>query len=130
MLGKRKREAVVVSRSTEQEEVPVDPPVDSHDLLRKYFEARFEPLEELQKTQASTGNISDLQSEDESADSEWDGISDEDEDSDAQASRWTPEVIDYSMSNELTKDELEKELRKQFMVSVHVPASYSYQSPI
>lgn len=119
MVGKRKREAIVVSRSTEQEEAPAADPVDSHDLLRKYFEAQFEPLT---TTQISAVSVSRTEfKEDESSDSEWDGISDgaeESYDEDDQAPEVTLEVVDHSTSHKMTRDELEKELRKQFMVRV------------
>ncbi|WEW56568.1 pre-rRNA processing and 40S ribosomal subunit assembly [Emydomyces testavorans] len=121
MLGKRKREATVVSRSAEPKEDPLTVPPDSHDLLRKYFEARFEPLETQPQKEVSAADFIDIVSEDDSSVSEWNGISDDDEDS-AQALKATPEVIDHSTPYTSTKDDCEKELRKQFM-SAKPPSS-------
>ncbi|EEP79482.1 conserved hypothetical protein [Uncinocarpus reesii 1704] len=126
MLGKRKRETAVVSRPTEQEDPLVVPP-NSHDLLRRYFEARFEPLQDLEKNEESAADSSGVESEDGSAASEWEGISDDDGDDDDDTGKvWSSnvvaEVVDHSGANNLDKHEDEKELRKHFM-STKPPSS-------
>ncbi|EER27284.1 hypothetical protein CPC735_026200 [Coccidioides posadasii C735 delta SOWgp] len=126
MLGKRKREATVVSRPAEQEDDPLAVPPNSHDLLRKYFEAQFEPLDVPQKGKASVANSPDTESDDDKEDSEWSGISDDDGD-DTSPSDTVPEVVDHSTSHNITKDGFEKELRKQFM-SAKPPSSSQMKS--
>ncbi|KAI2092137.1 pre-rRNA processing and 40S ribosomal subunit assembly [Ophidiomyces ophidiicola] len=114
MLGKRKRETAVVSRLAEEEQGdPLAVPPDSLDVLRRYFEARFEPLEEPQRAP------SNAKSDSESSDSEWNGIQDASDDDDEadEALEVTPEVVDHSASHESGKEGDERTLRKKFMTA-------------
>ncbi|KAI1928247.1 pre-rRNA processing and 40S ribosomal subunit assembly [Ophidiomyces ophidiicola] len=111
MLGKRKRETAVVSRLAEEEQGdPLAVPPDSLDVLRRYFEARFEPLEEPQRAP------SNAKSDSEGSDSEWSGIQDASDDDD-EALEVTPEVVDHSASHESSKEGDERTLRKKFMTA-------------
>lgn len=122
MPGKRKRETAVISRTTEEgenRELSPDVAESSHDIFRRYFENRFEPLEPFPdkgppSTQPTTA-MSEDEDEDEDADSEWDGISDENDDSPQ------VEVVEHTGSRNVTDNMLvDKKARKAFMVgSIH-----------
>ncbi|EYE93442.1 uncharacterized protein EURHEDRAFT_460161 [Aspergillus ruber CBS 135680] len=116
MIGKRKRDTSVVSRSTTKEEqeqdtsVPTTPTEVSHDLFRKFFESQFEPLDigpkiprkgESEKEEEGDDN----EEEELEAESEWDGLSGEDE----------VEVIEHQDSSIKKSDLLDKKARKAFM---------------
>src|SRR6266480_4729196 len=86
MLGKRKRDTIVIPRKSAEESqnkiVPGNG--DSQDLFRQHFEARFKPLEEA-LTRVEKPLLTCL---DEDSGSEWDGIFDRD-------TRQTAEVIEH-----------------------------------
>lgn len=120
MIGKRKRDTSVVSRSTTKEEqeqdtsVPTTPTEVSHDLFRKFFESQFEPLDigpkiprkgESEKEEEGDDN----EEEELEAESEWDGLSGEDE----------VEVIEHQDSSIKKSDLLDKKARKAFMVCLY-----------
>lgn len=116
MLGKRKRGVAVVSRETKRSvsASPPPAPVDAQDLLRQYFESRFEPIEQPKPAkEPESENPSAADTEDEEG-SDWSGISDGDEQT------AEPEVVDYASSNlnrlNEDDDEIEKIFRKEFMV--------------
>lgn len=124
MIGKRKRDTSVVSRSTkaEDEDTPTTTDVSSpHDVFRRYFEAQFQPLELPGGPVA--GNTEDKESaedededEDESADSdsdsgsEWSGISE------TKTGSNKVEVIEHKGSSIKADDITDKKARKAFMV--------------
>ncbi|PKY05999.1 hypothetical protein P168DRAFT_326293 [Aspergillus campestris IBT 28561] len=117
MVGKRKRDTSVVSRSTTKEEEDAPPAVadtSAHDVFRKFFEAQFEPIEapeeavdeesdEAEET-GSDGEGSDFESG-----SEWSGVSGEGEESEVEVI----EHRDASSSEHLAS----KKARKAFMSS-------------
>ncbi|OJJ87196.1 uncharacterized protein ASPGLDRAFT_64448 [Aspergillus glaucus CBS 516.65] len=115
MIGKRKRDTSVVSRSTTKEEqeqdtsVPTTPTEVSHDLFRKFFESQFEPLDigpKVSRKEESEEEEDDDDGEEESeAGSDWDGLSGEDE----------VEVIEHHDSSVKKSDLLDKKARKAFM---------------
>ena len=77
MTGKRKRDQVVARRLERSPSLESADP--KPDLFRKYFESRFEPLEESFVTTATLaeGADEDLTSDDgSSSDLEWQGLSD------------------------------------------------------
>lgn len=116
MIGKRKRDTAVASRSskTEDEEQTSTVPAASsaHDLFRKFFEAQFEPLElpggqinreqESQEDEQDYSDVSELGSE-------WDGVSEEGEGNQV-------EVVEYQDRTTKEKEILDKKARKAFMV--------------
>lgn len=119
MVGKRKRDLTVISRATSKPEdddsTGQQPPPDAQDLLRQYFEARFEPLEHLQPTNRVSTDFNDFtddseeeEDSDASDEPDWDGVSSEE-------SSEEPEVVDHSNSN-ITKDIPDKVALKSFMV--------------
>lgn len=118
MLGKRKREVAVVSRETKRSvsASPPPAPVDAQELLRKYFESRFEPIEEPTPTKEPGAEDSSAPATEDEDGSDWDGISDDDEDEDDDTEE--PEVVDHTISNRdtLEDDEIDKLSRKEFMV--------------
>jgi hypothetical protein len=116
MVGKRKREAAVVSRSTKTKEASPPPANDAHDIFRKYFEAQFEPIEadvpSKRDAEESGSEDEDNIEDDEDIsepDSNWDGVSDEsDEDN----------VVEVVEHKDASFDGLmDKKARKAFMVS-------------
>ena len=82
---------------------------EMHNVLRRYFEAAFEPLAEHHALPAATTSIDADSSEVESG-SDWDGISEGQSDS--------AEIIDHAKSS-LSKAEVPKEELKTFMVSAN-----------
>ncbi|KAL2013544.1 hypothetical protein VTN00DRAFT_1069 [Thermoascus crustaceus] len=129
MPGKRKRETAVVSRTTEEgenREPSPDVAESSHDIFRRYFESRFEPLEPIPdkrspSTQPTTAMSEDGdEDEDENADSEWDGISEQNDDSPQ------VEVVEHTGSRNVTDNMLvDKKARKAFMNAKPPPLSES-----
>lgn len=119
MIGKRKRDTSVVSRSvtteTETEDqdtsTPTTPTDTSHDLFRKFFESQFEPLDvpggqvsrEPEPDKDDEGKEEEEESE---AGSEWDGLSGEEE----------VEVVEHQKPPSKKGDLLDKKSRKAFMV--------------
>ncbi|KAE8145238.1 hypothetical protein BDV25DRAFT_165088 [Aspergillus avenaceus] len=123
MVGKRKRDAHVVSRPTtsDKEVTPTSTANDnSHDIFRKFFEAQFEPLEVPGGSIARDGeseNDSDTDSNVESDSGlEWTGISEEaDEDN-------RVEVVEH-LDSTLAEGPMDKKARKAFMTAK--PPSFS-----
>ncbi|EAW24121.1 uncharacterized protein NFIA_036930 [Aspergillus fischeri NRRL 181] len=117
MIGKRKRDTAVVSRSfkTEDEEQTSTVPDTSsaHDLFRRFFEAQFEPLE-LPDGQINCGQESqkDEQGYNDGSESgsEWDGVSEEEESNQV-------EVVEYQDRTTKEKELLDKKARKAFMTA-------------
>jgi hypothetical protein len=78
ILGKRKRnsavtEAVYTDRSHQRPESPV---VDPQEIFRRHFEAQFKPLPQIEKP---TERSPEVRSDDSEEESDWEGISDEEE---------------------------------------------------
>ncbi|PGH15775.1 hypothetical protein AJ79_02155 [Helicocarpus griseus UAMH5409] len=131
MIGKRKRDVAVVRRQARDEEEensdrqsPSSSPVndDVHDIMRKAFEARFGPVDEIVKpvfaSQNKLGNP--LSSEEEGEDDEFEGLSDEDDDSDGDGDdddddNQSAEVVEHTISWKSGKDEIDRQARKAFM---------------
>ncbi|KAG5973961.1 hypothetical protein E4U55_000171 [Claviceps digitariae] len=118
--------AVPRKRKASPESSPPDH-LDAHDLLRRHFEARFQPLDQ----QASSKSTTPLQHQhqpeqsDEDQHSEWAGLSDEDgldeEQPSDQASHdeesQTIEVVDYSKRQVSKEPAMTKRQLKAFMSS-------------
>ncbi|KAL5362749.1 hypothetical protein BJX96DRAFT_166905 [Aspergillus floccosus] len=135
MIGKRKRDTSVVSRSTtkrDKGDSPAPPDTSAQDVFRKFFEAQFQPLE-VPKRQATGTDVSDEEEEDEDdasegdcTGSEWDGLSGDEEATNA------VEVISYADSSK-TEAPLDKKARKAFMTakppSFEVKATSAKRSP-
>ena len=122
MVGKRKRDASVVSRSTKTEEqdtsIPTTPTDVSHDLFRKFFESQFEPLDvpggQVSREPESEEDNDDGESEEsEGDDSEWDGIT---------GDEGKVEVVEHQDSSTRADGPLDKKARKAFMVCVYTQA--------
>lgn len=122
MVGKRKRDTSVVSRNTTADVKDVAPTATdaSYDLLRKYFESQFQPLE-LPTSRAPRDNTESIENdskdeqEDSDSGSEWNGVSDgESEDNKV-------EVVECKDSRVTTDDVLDKKARKAFMVRLQTP---------
>jgi hypothetical protein len=117
MIGKRKRDTAVASRSskTEDEEQTSTVPDTSaaHDLFRKFFEAQFEPLElpggQINREQESQEDEQDYSDGSESG-SEWDGVSEEEEGNQV-------EVVEYQDRTTKDKEIQDKKARKAFMTA-------------
>ena len=114
LLGKRKRRLQLEDGSEEISAKELDPQeADYSALFRQYFEANFEPLPTLQLSGSS--NVIDV-SQDANADdeSDWEGLSDQDD--------GLAKVIDYSAPKNgesgLSRDEF-----KAFMVVQTLPLS-------
>jgi len=112
MLGKRKRDTIVIPReSANESEVTIAPSdIETRDLFRQYFEARFKPLEEALNSKSPAENPL-LACLDEDSGSEWDGISDPD-------TLQVAEVIQHGASSSQTPVVSHKQARKEFMVRV------------
>lgn len=117
MLGKRKRDITVIQRSLQSRSAPEErvsqPQSDAHEVFRRYFEAQFEPLAELALPQTFVNEEEDQQgqSDDESEESTWDGVSDADIASDA------VQVIKHGLVAELDDATIDSTELKTFMVS-------------
>lgn len=136
MIGKRKRETTVASRkkaaatTTKNTSENNSSSQENHqDLFRKYFEARFKPIEtEVDIRGGAEGDTEKGEGEDELVESEsepgseWDGLSgsleDEDEDEEGEVEVVQPvEVVAYdSTERREDDDELAKLEFKSFMV--------------
>lgn len=121
MVGKRKRDTSVVSRSTKADEqeqetsTPTTPTEASHDLFRKFFESQFEPLDvpggQVSREPESEEDNDDGESEEsEGDDSEWDGIT---------GDEGKVEVVEHQDSSTRADGPLDKKARKAFMVCVY-----------
>ena len=118
MIGKRKRDTHVVSRSTtsEEDEATTTTTNDSssHDIFRKFFEAQFQPLE-APETRITCAEGSDDEhgtdgSEESELESEWSGVS-EDIHGDNKV-----EVVEHHDLSAVAKEPMDKRARKAFMV--------------
>ncbi|KAL4890459.1 hypothetical protein BDV59DRAFT_94292 [Aspergillus ambiguus] len=120
MIGKRKRDTSIVSRSTtkdETEDSPAALDASAQDVFRKFFEAQFQPLEVpknrvafVEKSEEDEVDEEDT-SEGSDTGSEWGGLSGEEGESPA------VEVISYADSSAKTETPLDKKARKAFMTS-------------
>ncbi|QSS59389.1 hypothetical protein I7I51_08824, partial [Histoplasma capsulatum] len=119
MLGKRKRDVVVVTRQIRQEDSDIQSlslsADEKQDILRKVFESRFGPVEALVKPIAMSPEEPSHPSLAEGNDDEWEGLSDK---ADTAASEQHPstEVVEHTTSWNPAKDILDKPARKSFMV--------------
>ncbi|PLB51842.1 hypothetical protein P170DRAFT_351315 [Aspergillus steynii IBT 23096] len=129
MVGKRKRDSSVVSRSTtaeDQETVPTAPiDTHSHDVFRKFFEAQFQPIElpgdQFKRDGKENAEETDEEvSEGSEGGSEWGGLSGEDEGDNK------VEVVEHRELSTRKGDELDKKARKAFMTAK--PPSLSSKS--
>lgn len=120
MIGKRKRDTSVVSRSkaTDEEEdstptTPTTPTDTSHDLFRKFFESQFEPLEvpgdKVSRDESDKDEEDDEDGEEDDEESEagsdWEGLPGDD----------GVEVVEHRESS-MKDGLLDKKARKAFMV--------------
>lgn len=134
MIGKRKRETIVVRRET-KEKSPVEDVKSGdypHDLFRKYFEAQFDPLPESQSRKTIVvENSQEDDDEIELSQNDDDEAEDEQDDTDdglSEASEWSGiseqvtnvpvvEVVDYGHRADSSEtDPNLKALQKAFMV--------------
>ena len=114
-LGKRKRrEELIDENVTPGQLLNKDNASEMHNILRRHFEAAFEPLADHQPLPAATTKIDPEGSEAES-ESDWEGISEGQIDS--------AEIINHAKSS-LSKADIPKEEIKTFMVSANkIPCS-------
>lgn len=122
MVGKRKRDTSVVSRSTateEEDSAPANTDAAAHDVFRRYFEAQFQPLElpggpvsQDTENKEKEDDSNEDESEESDIGSEWGGIS-EAEDANDQV-----EVVEHKDSSVKTDDITDKKARKAFMVTL------------
>ncbi|KAF9890920.1 hypothetical protein FE257_005177 [Aspergillus nanangensis] len=117
MIGKRKRDTSVVSRSIktkDQEDTPTAVDSSYQDVFRKFFEAEFEPLEvpggKIARAEESEEDDEDGL-EDSEIGSDWDGISAEEDEVN------TVEVVDHADSSANAELPLDKKARKAFMTA-------------
>jgi hypothetical protein len=114
MIGKRKRETQVITRS--EELLPLDAaPTQDQDIFRQYFESQFEPLQEASlklNAPLERGDSLDTLS-DAASISEWAGLSDED-------SLIPIEVIEYGEAKEATDSADDMKHAKAFMVRLQM----------
>ncbi|KNG83064.1 hypothetical protein ANOM_007582 [Aspergillus nomiae NRRL 13137] len=123
MIGKRKRDTHVVSRSTtsEDDEATTTSANDSssHDIFRKFFEAQFQPLEvpETRTTcaQGSDDEHSTDEFEESEPESEWSGVSED--------GHGNVEVVEHHDLSAVAKEPMDKRARKAFMTAK--PPSFS-----
>lgn len=133
MLGKRKRDVVVVTRQIRQEDSDIQslsPSADEkQDILRKVFEARFGPVEALVKPIARSPEEPSHLSLAEGNDDEWEGLSDQ-VDNAASDEHPSAEVVEHTTSWNSAKDMLDKPARKAFMVCFILLYSYFIQADL
>lgn len=117
MAGKRKREVTVSSRPAEKKETTPPKTDNSQDIFRKYFEAQFQPLDLPPSQQAgSTQANSDEEIEEDdseieqSVDSDWDGLSGDEEEGGA------VEVVEHKDVQVASDEVMDKKARKAFLV--------------
>lgn len=122
MVGKRKRETAVVSRSTKTKEASPEPANDAQDIFRKYFEAQFEPIEadvpsKRDAEEPESGDEDIIEDDDEISepDSDWDGLSGESDEENV------VEVVEHKDASFGANDLMDKKARKAFMVRYHNP---------
>ncbi|OJJ48835.1 hypothetical protein ASPZODRAFT_13573 [Penicilliopsis zonata CBS 506.65] len=126
MIGKRKRDKSVVSRSTieDSSDSPSASTDAAHDVFRRYFEAKFQPLKPQSVQKAEPGEGMDDHLDESVTGSDWDGLSEgeEDEGEDEEDQGVEVEVVDHTASYNTKDDLLDKKARKAFM-SAKVPSS-------
>jgi hypothetical protein len=103
MLGKRKRRTPRKERKGESEESDTEE-LDAQEIFRRHFEAQFKPLPATQKSLKPADEELEDESED---DSDWDGISDEEENA--------VQVVEHTEAQARTAA-MSKEELKSFMV--------------
>ncbi len=109
-LEKRKRREELINEDVTPEQLlDKDTASEMHNILRRHFEAAFEPLADHHALPAAATSIDADGSEVESG-SDWDGISEGQTDS--------AEIIIHAKSS-LSKAEVPKEEHKTFMVSAN-----------
>ncbi len=112
MGGRRKRE-----RSIEVADAPIESSTDSkgdlQEAFRRHFEAQFEPLPNLESS-ALPEQSHKLDLEEDSDESDWDGISSGEESVNI-------EVVDHTTPVRAERSELPKEEAKEFMVDQVAP---------
>lgn len=121
MVGKRKRETAVVSRSTKTKEASPPPANDAQDIFRKYFEAQFEPIEQDAPSkrgaeELDSGDEDHIEDDDDISepDSDWSGLDEEsDEDN-------VVEIVEHKDASLGANDLMDKKARKAFMVGTYV----------
>ncbi|KAJ1704939.1 hypothetical protein F9C07_2102545 [Aspergillus flavus] len=125
MIGKRKRDTHVVSRSTtsEEDEATTTTTNDSssHDIFRKFFEAQFQPLEvpetHITCAQGSDDEHGTNESEESEPESEWNGVSEDGHEENK------VEVVEHHDLSAVAKESMDKRARKAFMTAK--PPSFS-----
>jgi hypothetical protein len=120
MVGKRKRETAVVSRSTKPKEASPEPANNVQDVFRKYFEAQFEPIEtdvpskrDAEEPQSGDEDIIEDDDEISGPDSDWDGLSGESDEENV------VEIVEHKDTSLGADDLMDKKARKAFMVEFH-----------
>lgn len=120
MVGKRKRETTIVSRSAETKEASPPPANDAQDIFRKYFEAQFEPIEhdvpsKRVAEESDSGDEDHIEDDDDISepDSDWHGLSGGGEKDNA------VEVVEHKDASLGANDLMDKQARKAFMVDTH-----------
>ncbi|KAE8412588.1 hypothetical protein BDV36DRAFT_300761 [Aspergillus pseudocaelatus] len=125
MIGKRKRETHIVSRSTASEDDEATNTTtddsSSHNIFRRFFEAQFQPLE-VPETRITCAERSEdehgtYESEESEPESEWSGVS-EDRHGDNKV-----EVVEHHDLSAVAKEPMDKRARKAFMTAK--PPSFS-----
>lgn len=119
MIGKRKRETTVASRSRKTDDSPSPPPAaadNAQDIFRKYFESQFEPLD-LPPPRPTEGLSSEDEGDEDDSDvseseEEWGGASDEDD----EGEDGNVEVVEYKDTRMTPDLKMDKKARKAFMV--------------
>ena len=118
-LGKRKcREELIDEDVTPRQLLNKDNASETHNILRRHFEAAFEPLADHQPLPAATTNI-DPEGPEAESESDWDGISEGQSDS--------AEIINHAKSS-LLKADVPKEEFKTFMVSANKNPVFAQRS--
>ncbi|KAK5098738.1 pre-rRNA processing and 40S ribosomal subunit assembly [Lithohypha guttulata] len=115
MLGKRKRETQVVSRTRDEAESEAShqgASVNINDIFRKHFEATFSPLPEEDTCQGGDEDEDELDDSDaESEVSVWSGLSETRDDP------LVVEVVDYAIAKHGDSNEFHRARQKAFMSS-------------
>lgn len=110
MLGKRKRSAPNTAMILPEDSIPSSQE-NLQEVLRRHFEAQYQPLPDQQPLVPSTPTTS-AESEPEANISDWDGLSTDEEEVHI-------EVVEHMALSKAERAELSKEELKSFMVSLH-----------
>lgn len=117
MLGKRKRDTLVVSRTQSEADTHSSSPSanrDAGDIFRRHFEATFAPLPESKLEEVVESDEEEEGSDDASEVSEWSGLSQSDNEESI------VEVVDYTTTqNGHDSDEFHRARQKAFMVRLY-----------